>query len=184
MDKGPLVVSVPASDSTSGQGGFSSSMDSGTRSLYCLVLVDEETGQPRRVATEMEAELVARSLHKDASNSSLPCLRAVSESVSASSESDSETPRYVGHLAKHGGPCQHCGTSASPQWRRGPPAKPVLCNACGTRFRRTNQLSPLLATAAAALRGSPVLPRKRCNNARNNGMERGRKEARLMVTVQ
>jgi len=112
MDKGPLVVSVPASDSTSGQGGFSSSMDSGTRSLYCLVLVDEETGQPRRVATEMEAELVARSLHKDASNSSLPCLRAVSESVSASSESDSETPRYVGHLAKHGGPCQHCGTSA------------------------------------------------------------------------
>lgn len=23
----------------------------------------------------------------------------------------------------------------SPQWRRGPPQKPVLCNACGTRYR-------------------------------------------------
>lgn len=28
----------------------------------------------------------------------------------------------------------------SPQWRQGPPAKPLLCNACGMRFRRTNQL--------------------------------------------
>ena len=36
-----------------------------------------------------------------------------------------------------------CGVSAeSPQWRRGPPAKPMLCNACGTRYRRTNQLGP------------------------------------------
>jgi hypothetical protein len=30
----------------------------------------------------------------------------------------------------------------SPQWRRGPPTKPMLCNACGTRYRRTNQLGP------------------------------------------
>ena len=28
----------------------------------------------------------------------------------------------------------------SPQWRRGPAAKPVLCNACGTRYRRTGVL--------------------------------------------
>jgi hypothetical protein len=31
----------------------------------------------------------------------------------------------------------------SPQWRRGPASKPCLCNACGTRFRRTNFLAPL-----------------------------------------
>ena len=31
----------------------------------------------------------------------------------------------------------------SPQWRRGPAAKPILCNACGTRYRRTQQLAPL-----------------------------------------
>jgi hypothetical protein len=30
----------------------------------------------------------------------------------------------------------------SPQWRRGPPAKPILCNACGTRYRRTHNLGP------------------------------------------
>jgi len=114
MDKGPLMVSMPESDSTFSGAISSASIDA--RSLYCLVLVDEETGQPQRVATELEAELVARSLHKDATNSSLPCLRAVSESVSASSDSDSGTPRYVGHLAKHGGPCQHCGTSAVSDW--------------------------------------------------------------------
>ena len=105
MGKGPLVESVPETDSTSGQAVSSCQ-------LYRLMLVDEETGQPQRAATESEAELVARSLHKDASNACLPCLRAVSESVSTGSDSDSGTPRYVGHLAKHGGPCQHCGTSA------------------------------------------------------------------------
>lgn len=33
-----------------------------------------------------------------------------------------------------GGPCCHCSRTASPCWRRGPPEKPVLCNACGTRY--------------------------------------------------
>jgi len=28
----------------------------------------------------------------------------------------------------------------SPQWRKGPRCKPVLCNACGTRFLRTRSL--------------------------------------------
>lgn len=44
---------------------------------------------------------------------------------------------------KPGGPCDHCGALDSPQWRRGPASKPCLCNACGTRFRRTNFLAPL-----------------------------------------
>lgn len=39
------------------------------------------------------------------------------------------------------GPCAHCGISHSPQWRRGPPKKPLLCNACGTRFLRTRSLN-------------------------------------------
>ncbi|KXZ42539.1 hypothetical protein GPECTOR_137g646 [Gonium pectorale] len=50
---------------------------------------------------------------------------------------------------KTGGPCDHCGATESPQWRRGPPAKPMLCNACGTRYRRTNQLNPASANSAA-----------------------------------
>ena len=37
----------------------------------------------------------------------------------------------------------------SPQWRRGPVSKPTLCNACGTRYRRTNQLGPPGNSAAA-----------------------------------
>ena len=34
------------------------------------------------------------------------------------------------------GPCQQCGTRESPQWRKGPPCKHALCNACGTRWLR------------------------------------------------
>ncbi len=34
-----------------------------------------------------------------------------------------------------------CASPAdSPQWRKGPRCKPVLCNACGTRFLRTRSL--------------------------------------------
>ncbi|GLC47018.1 hypothetical protein PLESTB_001723500 [Pleodorina starrii] len=65
---------------------------------------------------------------------------------------------------KTGGPCDHCGATESPQWRRGPPAKPMLCNACGTRFRRTNQLNPAAAItpagrAAAAAASAPAAKR-------------------------
>lgn len=38
------------------------------------------------------------------------------------------------------GPCAHCGVMESPQWRKGPPKKPILCNACGTRYMRTKSL--------------------------------------------
>ena len=48
----------------------------------------------------------------------------------------------------------------SPQWRRGPAVKPVLCNACGTRFRRTGQLhqrSPVATPAPPPPRPSDLL---------------------------
>ena len=54
--------------------------------------------------------------------------------------------------------------SESPQWRRGPQDKPILCNACGTRFRRTGQLGPAvpsqvgLAATRAHLALLPNLP--------------------------
>jgi len=49
------------------------------------------------------------------------------------------------------GACQHCGETSSPQWRKGPPDKPHLCNACGTRFLRTGSLH----RSASRRRGGP-----------------------------
>ena len=58
------------------------------------------------------------------------------------------TTRELPPGCKPGGPCDHCGALDSPQWRRGPASKPCLCNACGTRFRRTNFLAPLASASA------------------------------------
>ncbi|KAK9716293.1 hypothetical protein RND81_06G223700 [Saponaria officinalis] len=38
------------------------------------------------------------------------------------------------------GPCYHCGVANTPLWRNGPPEKPVLCNACGSRWRTKGTL--------------------------------------------
>ncbi|KAK9068039.1 hypothetical protein SSX86_012150 [Deinandra increscens subsp. villosa] len=48
------------------------------------------------------------------------------------------------------GPCCHCGVTSTPLWRNGPPDKPVLCNACGSRWRTKGSLenyTPLHARA-------------------------------------
>ncbi|CAM8902922.1 unnamed protein product [Rhodiola kirilowii] len=42
-------------------------------------------------------------------------------------------------MVKHG-PCRHCGVTSTPLWRNGPPDKPVLCNACGSRWRTKGNL--------------------------------------------
>ncbi|KAF8380606.1 hypothetical protein HHK36_028094 [Tetracentron sinense] len=39
------------------------------------------------------------------------------------------------------GPCYHCGVTSTPLWRNGPPEKPILCNACGSRWRTKGTLS-------------------------------------------
>ncbi|XP_016575075.2 GATA transcription factor 26 isoform X1 [Capsicum annuum] len=38
------------------------------------------------------------------------------------------------------GPCYHCGVTSTPLWRNGPPEKPILCNACGSRWRTKGTL--------------------------------------------
>ncbi|KAM3369048.1 hypothetical protein ACQJBY_017122 [Aegilops geniculata] len=38
------------------------------------------------------------------------------------------------------GPCCHCGVTSTPLWRNGPTHKPVLCNACGSRWRTKGSL--------------------------------------------
>ncbi|KAK7328244.1 hypothetical protein VNO77_22347 [Canavalia gladiata] len=42
------------------------------------------------------------------------------------------------------GPCLHCGINYTPLWRNGPPEKPVLCNACGSRYKLKGHLENYL----------------------------------------
>ena len=69
--------------------------------------------------------------------------RGGAESARGTNMNTNATTREVPPGCKPGGPCDHCGALDSPQWRRGPASKPCLCNACGTRFRRTNFLAPV-----------------------------------------
>ena len=83
---------------------------------------------------------------------------------------------------KPGGPCDHCGAVDSPQWRRGPAAKPMLCNACGTRYRRTNNLG-----AAPSRSGTPE--KRRANvivssTSNANSPRPGKKSARYAPAVE
>lgn len=70
-------------------------------------------------------------------------------------DSDSEDERTVDQPAitatgRRTGPCYHCASTNSSQWRRGPAEKPVLCNACGLRYGRTGSEHKPLNRAAAA----------------------------------
>jgi hypothetical protein len=60
----------------------------------------------------------------------------------------STVKRTVVHRRKRrddlAGPCNHCGALTSPQWRKGPKGKPVLCNACGIRFLRNRTLTKVM----------------------------------------
>ncbi|XP_038680593.1 GATA transcription factor 26-like isoform X2 [Tripterygium wilfordii] len=48
------------------------------------------------------------------------------------------------------GPCYHCGVTSTPLWRNGPPDKPVLCNACGSRWRTKGTLANYIPLHARA----------------------------------
>ncbi|ESW31592.1 hypothetical protein PHAVU_002G250800 [Phaseolus vulgaris] len=43
-------------------------------------------------------------------------------------------------MGKKLGPCFHCGIDVTPLWRNGPEDKPVLCNACGSRYKKRGSL--------------------------------------------
>lgn len=98
--------------------------------LYALAVVDQETGQVLREASAADARRAAALLQRQTTTTTeptpVPSLQAL----------------LAEYSEEHGGriECLHCHVNESPQWRRGPAEKPILCNACGTRFRRTGQL--------------------------------------------
>ncbi|XP_039056793.1 GATA transcription factor 26-like [Hibiscus syriacus] len=66
------------------------------------------------------------------------------------------------------GPCFHCGVDSTPLWRNGPPEKPVLCNACGSRYRLGK---PLENYAPKALKISPKKRRKQVTHSRTSSSD-------------
>lgn len=105
-----LKTSIPTEVARGAQESADASAEA---KLYRLMLVDEDTGQPQRLASLSEAEIVAQTLSRDASSSSLPCLKSASREVTTSEgDSEPDSPRSSGQLSKSGGPCHHCGASA------------------------------------------------------------------------
>ncbi|XP_047306535.1 GATA transcription factor 27-like [Impatiens glandulifera] len=61
------------------------------------------------------------------------------------------------------GPCFHCGIEQTPLWRNGPPEKPVLCNACGSRWRLWKTLTDYIPQHAMPT--AMHLPKSRQRNS-------------------
>lgn len=81
---------------------------------------------------------------RDADSS--PRKQVKSPAQSPRKASRNASPTRSRHEKPHG-PCtnQYClNPNESPQWRRGPPEAPILCNACGTRWLRSKQLIPIM----------------------------------------
>eukprot|EP01025_Chloroclados_australasicus_P023711 TRINITY_DN2397_c0_g1_i5.p1 TRINITY_DN2397_c0_g1~~TRINITY_DN2397_c0_g1_i5.p1 ORF type:complete len:454 (+),score=62.90 TRINITY_DN2397_c0_g1_i5:265-1626(+) len=137
-------------------------VDSGSAMTQQYVLVRlDNNGNVLRPANEEDVQLLTQMFASDApqplleelalkSAGQLPAATHAGASANPPSGTSSGKSKGKGGASrggsgtagqrKPGGPCHHCGATESPQWRRGPVTKPVLCNACGTRYRRTNQL--------------------------------------------
>lgn len=57
-----------------------------------------------------------------------------------------------------GGPCNHCGRTVTPCWRKGPPEKPILCNACGARYLVKHTLDGYMPGQKTSIRLDKVEP--------------------------
>ncbi|KAI8852810.1 hypothetical protein BC829DRAFT_383859 [Chytridium lagenaria] len=54
--------------------------------------------------------------------------------------------------------CRRCGTTASPEWRKGPDGPKTLCNACGLAHSKKQRKDTLRIQAAVAAAGGPTSP--------------------------
>lgn len=132
---------------------------------YTLVKRNPD-GKSARVATEDDVKDLSSLLSSKAKVVQTPAAPAPSSTAPAAPAEKKASPasspaRRAGSQYKPGGPCDHCGVCESPQWRRGPPEKPQLCNACGTRYRRTNNLVGVHGQGCSAAARDHAANRKR-----------------------
>ncbi|XP_039128054.1 GATA transcription factor 26-like [Dioscorea cayenensis subsp. rotundata] len=68
------------------------------------------------------------------------------------------------------GPCCHCGVTRTPLWRNGPAHKPVLCNACGSRWRTKGTLENYVPQHARELTDQvePKVSKEKITPLKNN----------------
>ncbi|KAL6781526.1 CGL106 [Auxenochlorella protothecoides x Auxenochlorella symbiontica] len=144
------------------------------KQLFILALCDEFTGTALRPATESDLAGI------DSPASSPPPMPR----HSAAQHRSMSLQEILASRAAFGGPsCSHCGVTESPQWRRGPAHKPLLCNACGTRYRRTNQFLPLHATPGSRKRATSAPHTCAQENALEDKAHTGFKQPRLIAST-
>ncbi|MEW5317496.1 MAG: hypothetical protein WDW38_008785 [Sanguina aurantia] len=150
----PLAAAQASSDFSSEEAILSSSSDLWHQPLL-PILSDASNATLLSLAAFDEDSLTTQHLSSLESDGS-DLQSAVLDAAAAGGSDERAAAAKPSHQHKNGGPCDHCGTSESPQWRRGPSNKPTLCNACGTRFRRTNQLGPAGLNAGSRPGGGAV----------------------------
>lgn len=85
-----------------------------------------------------------------------------------------------------GGPCNHCGRTCSPCWRKGPPEKPVLCNACGARYlvkRNLDGYMPGQKTGGVSREARPEADRSVCDRSSTGSSDRSTGDRRTISSA-
>jgi len=120
---------APRAQAPQGSAGEEEDTHRGTTTLRCAE--EDECLSPRRAAPAAARELLqpppVACVRRQ--RSAGPCKARLGGAPSAQTASCYSPP-----------PCDNCGATESPQWRKGPPGKPRLCNACGARYLRTRTL--------------------------------------------
>ncbi|KAL4431428.1 hypothetical protein ABPG75_006684 [Micractinium tetrahymenae] len=155
-----------------------SSSSSGAATLYRLVLLDE-AGKPSGYPSEQDLARLIEGKPLPAPKAPKP---EQQEPPAPPAPKEPSFQELLAETHKRGGPvCSHCGATESPQWRRGPPHKAILCNACGTRYRRTNQLGSSVPSNLRKRGAAHLQPQQQCGSQALKGQQPVAKQPRVVA---
>ena len=107
-----------------------------SRSLFCLALVNPQTGTPQRIATPHEALAVSKAMAAEP----VPCTSGSEDSEQPAADYD-----YVSSnpLCRIGGPCRHCGARGASSVAADAPARAFVSDLQGGGKQRAWLSDPL-----------------------------------------
>ncbi|KAI8379540.1 uncharacterized protein BYT42DRAFT_496091 [Radiomyces spectabilis] len=140
-DQLPSQQSMSLSLDTSMFADYSKTPDESRRSSGSMIFMeDDRINPPSSAATLSSADLDHLAIHSSDSINPHPSLLSSSFTLQTSPDAlRKEKWKRKKVRQEHDHVCTDCGTTSSPEWRKGPHGPKTLCNACGLRWAKRNK---------------------------------------------